>query len=232
MASEKKKIFFGSSISCEGVKPPEGGRTGKTDCYNTFTAFRIWGYPAVRSWHIVFTMYGLRKKGKYPVDIFIRRAHGRKKRKVATVIFEIERTTGEDLGSVASAPLNYTFLAEGMYAIELELQRRKVSHKLYVRASTQPWPIFSGKEIETFRKSKTLARSFRANFSCSKCMHPYMFEESILPDYEYPPGVRPFPKSGKLKCENRACGKTIFLKDAQGQLRATIKSTIQREMKH
>ena len=227
MANTGKKIFFGSALHCEGVRLPAQGTAGKTDCHQTFTSFLAWGYPAIRAWNTVFTLYGLDNDKSYTVDVVLSRSgYKRKKRLQRLIVNAGNRPT--DLGSIIIANPSHAFPAEGMYFVELGIDRIGVSLSLPLQLVTQPWPDFTEEEVECFGKTQGIPKSFRANVSCQKCATPFVFEETILSDYRFPAGAQPFPEDGKMKCGG--CQRNIPLKDLQGQLRFAIKSAVEQAM--
>lgn len=217
----KSRGRFGSGLLVDNVKQVE---QGKLDCYGVFTFFWAWGYPCNRSWNVVFTMFEL-PEGKIPISIWMKPLGAKTRKKLKSIKLEIGEPDG---AATFFAPVNYRFGKAGRYIIECSVEHGRNKLQIPFEVRTKDWPRFTKKEIEFARNNPAIPRVLRANVHCFKCDYGYIFEETILPDVEPPGGIMRFPEAGKLKCEG--CGHTMNLRDIQGQLRASLKSTISQAM--
>jgi len=220
--SKKKPPSFGSAIFCNSATQ---GERGKVDCRGIFTSFLAWSYPTfMRNWQAIVTIYDLPKK---TIGVSVAIACGRgKKETLATA--DVEKREGE-LGNVLHIPLRYQFHKEGIYNIFFNIIGTVKMLKVPLKVSTQDWPEFTDREIESIRRKKNLPNAIRAVVICSDCSKPYTFEEALLPGHKIADGVEPFPNSGSIICES--CGTKIYLKDVQGQVRSSMKTAVQRVRK-
>lgn len=220
--SEQNKARFGSAILCDSAAYDD---SGKVNCRGVFTSFLVWAYPtSMRIWHAVVTIYGL-PPGTSSVSIAISCGRG-KKTTIATA--DIERSK-KDLGHIINVKLRYQFKKEGYCYLHFNLIGTTKTLKIPLKITTQPWPMFTKKEIEFLKKNRSKVGLVRTNIICSACSSPYVFEDVLYSDYKLAQGAHPFPDSGKFECET--CSHLIYLKDIQGQVRSSIKTNLSQTMK-
>lgn len=214
------KLKLGSAIFCTGVSKEENG---KINCSNVFTSFLSWGYPtAIRNWYVVFTIYNLPKETVSLIVSIAKGVSGRRKRDtIATIDIQ---NLGSDIGSVFNIPLSYQFPSSGDFTITLQVVGGSTKINIPLRVIEQAWPTFSKNEIKIIRNNNQIPKFIRSVINCSDCSRPYTFEETFLPEIKNTVGTFPFPENGVFECES--CGRLIYLKDIQGQVRSSIRKAI------
>ena len=209
---------FGGGLVCDIARTQQ---TGKIDANGIFTMFWAWGYPANRNWSLVITLFyvpkiqttlliGIRRKGSSRID---------------TIGTTDISDSNSDNQHIINFQLGYSFKTEGDYEIICTLKDHpsKLVVPFFIR--TREWPIFSPKELEFLEKQKGKVQyKVSAQIKCKDCGHLYNFEEVILPSEQVSGGAIKFPDSGEYECDH--CGRTLRLKDIQGQIRASIKDNL------
>lgn len=216
----QKSAFFGSAFLVNSVKESDDK---KIDGYGLISAFYSWGYPCDRSWVLLFSLFDL-QVGMTSVKISIRHKRELAKRKVMTIHVDVSA----EGSTTIHYPLAYRFDKAGRYFIICEIEGSSKKIIVPFDVITKEWPEFSQKEINFGKDSQFIPHSLKANVNCSGCKEAYIFEESFLPDFEPGPGALSFPKLGEKECSN--CGQLLFLKDIQGQIRASLKKLITEKM--
>lgn len=206
-----------SALLCNVVNV---GASGKIECKDIFTSFLAWGFPtSIRKWNAIITAYNM-PIGSNTISVSI--GFGRGKRKsLANVDFERNKP---NLGNILSVSLQHQFEKEGIYTLSFNLIESTCSFKIPINVIAEKWPSFNKKDIETLKKNPSIPGSIRTNLICSDCSRPYVFEEVINPEISLADGVLNFPEDGAFECES--CGRILFLKDIQGQIRNSIKNAI------
>ncbi len=212
------KLRFGNALMADYARPQP---TGKIDAIGIFTRFNAWGYPCIRNWTLVFSIYdiplvginlhiGIKKKGQKGLETL--------------TAFDLKGSNELNSHTIPVA-LNYTFQKDGEYEIQCSIKDSNAKISIPVDISTMPWAIFTKEEIEFVDKNKkVIPYRLSAQINCNSCSHAYIFEESILEDEPPQGGTIRFPKNGVFECKN--CGHEMNLKDIQGQLRASLKDSI------
>ena len=218
-----KEPRFGGGLIADNSRPQN---SGKVDLHGVFTIMYAWGYPALRAWSTVITLFdlprkqttlhvGIKKKGTSHIDT------------IATADIN-DQNQGN--AHIINFELGYRFESEGDYEVVCSLKDHKTKLKIPLRLNTRPWPTFSKKEIDVLEKNKSLIpHKVSAQVKCKNCSHSYLFEEKILESEEHSGGTIPFPESGIYECDN--CGHNMKLKDIQGQIRASIKDNLSNFLK-
>lgn len=194
---------------------------GKIDAIGIFTRFNAWGYPCIRNWTLILTIYDIPISGAN-VHIGIKRKNLNNIETLAA--FDIKGSNSNNSHTIPIA-LSYVFTKSGTYEIICSVRDLKSKLKVPVYIETIPWPKFTPQEVEIVRKNRRLIPyKLSAQINCNSCSHAYLFEESILIEEEPQGGTYRFPKSGVFECTN--CGYEMNLKDIQGQLRASLKDNV------
>jgi hypothetical protein len=213
-----KKPWFGGGLISDSARPQN---SGKIDIHGVFTNMYCWGYPAIRAWSHVVTVFDL-PRAKTPMIIGIKRKGSSEIDTLATVDIKDESI---DNSHTILSELGFRFQKEGDYEIISYFKDYPIKLKTPIRIRTRDWPTFSVKEIEVLEKNKALIpHKVGAQVKCSQCNQHYVFEEKILDSVEPSGGTSPFPENGVYECDN--CGHRMKLKDIQGQIRASIKDNL------
>lgn len=211
---------LGSGLLSDNVKSSE---KGKVDCYGVFTIMYAWGYPCSRTWKATITIFEL-PKGKTSITVNLMKGN-----KIIKALANVTIETDEPNSViVVPIPMKYRFEKHGLYNLEFSLKDNKNKLRLPFEVRTNEWTQFTEKEIEFAKGNSSIPQSIRANVHCDKCEHAYIFEETFLPELELKGGILRFPESGKFECEE--CDHAIELRDIQGQLRASLKEIITKEI--
>lgn len=217
--NKKHQPFFGGMILCNSTTPGDGGLTNGIGVFSTFLA---WSYPtSIRTFHILFTIYD------FPYDNI--KLHISISKDGESRIETIEKTFPISKkkfkwGQIIDIQFNHSFPSDGFWKICVTLPDHSVFQTIPVYVSTQPWPVFSQNEIEYYEKNPSIPNVARLVVVCANCSTTYIFEESVLPNHTIQEGVLSFPKSGEFLCAK--CAHTINLRDFQGQIRHSLKSTV------
>lgn len=218
MKSKIKKPWFGGGLVSDSARPQN---SGKIDVHGVFTQMYCWGYPALRAWALVVTIFDL-PRAKTPLIIGIKRKGNSEIDTLATLDIKDESL---DNAHTIHLELGYRFQKEGDYEIICYFKDYSAKLKTPIRIRTREWPTFSTKEIEILEKNKALIpHKVSAQVKCSQCNQHYVFEEKILDSVESSGGTTPFPENGIYECDS--CGHRMKLKDIQGQIRASIKDNL------
>jgi len=217
-----KSPVFSNGIMADGYSK---GDLNKVNAQGVFTTFWIWGFPAQRRWAIILSIGNL-SKGNYQISYFIRKQGNSSVKRIGSGI--LKNYEGEEL-AILPVPLTYEFKSDGIFELLCQFKDENEQGIITFEVKKKEWPIFSEEEL-TFAKTSTahIIRNLRANIHCKKCSHAYIFEETILPDLKASPGVIRFPADGRYTCKD--CGHILFLKDIQGQLRASLKEQLNNVM--
>lgn len=212
--SATKQTRFGSGILADSAHRDE---TGKVSCSGMFSIIWAWAFPCTRSGNIVANIFGL-PSGNTSVGVSIK---NRYKKTDSKSIAMVDVAAKEDNGAVTFiVPFNHQFEAEGKYDVVLSFRDYPNRLRIPFEVRKRAWPIFSQKEIRYAKNHPESNTLLRINVHCSSCKHAYIFEENIAGDTPSG-GVMEFPKEGVFICEE--CGKELYLKDLQGQLRQSLR---------
>ena len=221
--SSKKKpaARLGSGILADSIKKSD---QGKIDCYGIFTIFHAWSYPCSRTWNVIVTAFEL-PKGNTSITVTLKQK-GKNIKSLGTINIDSELTHNV---TVIPMPLKYRFEKPGTYFLEFSILDSIKKLKIPFEVRTKDWPEFTAEEIRFAIDNNVLPQNLRANVHCEKCKYAYIFEETIITEHAPKGGVLRFPKSGKFECLD--CGQIIELRDIQGQLRASLKDIITKQMR-
>lgn len=215
--SSKSELILAAAVFCNSVSPSE---SGKIICRDIFTTHLAWAYPtAFRSWFAILTLYNL---PPVTTTIVVSISHGRGP-KTTLASADIKRAP-EDLGVVINIPLRHKFQNEGLYIVHFNVVGTTKVLKTPLNVATRPWPKLTKKELAFLQNNPSLPHSIRMIVKCSNCPGLYTFEENVIAEEKLENGVLPFPSSGLFKCNK--CGHKLQLKDIQGQLRSSIKTSL------
>lgn len=214
---------FGGALIADNSRPQN---SGTVDLHGVFTIMHAWGYPALRAWSTVITIFDLPKK-QTTLHVGIKRKGSSQIDTIATADIN-DQNVGN--AHTINLELGYRFESEGDYEIICSLKDYKTKIRIPLRLNTRTWPAFSTKEIVVLEKNKSLIpHKVSAHVKCKNCGHSFLFEEKILVIEEHSGGTIPFPESGIYECDN--CGHNMKLKDIQGQIRASIKDNLSNFLK-
>jgi hypothetical protein len=215
--SKKDIPKLAGAIFCNSASKDPGG---KINCRAIFTSFLAWAYPtSLRKWFNIITLHHL-PKGTTSLSVAISYGRG-KKTTLATA--DVERGK-VDVGNVVYMPVQYQFKKEGFYTVHFSIIESTTILKVPLKVTTKPWPRITKRQIQYLKEHSSVPNSARITILCASCSRPYNLEESVLPDAKLAGGILPFPDTGKFECED--CGHILHVKDFQGQLRDSIKNTV------
>lgn len=221
MRQNKPKIRFSSQLICEKAKK---GESGRPLFEAPFTTMFSWAYPSQHVWCVVFTVLDMSEK-TYSFHISIKPKYGKTLETLSTVDVPGEK----EYGHTIIAQVNYAFEKNGEHVITISAVDQNVSTKIPLYNVLKSWPTFNKKEQNYLRKHQNLPNVFQVKVVCDKCGHNYLLEESVLDDYQPKGGIKMFPESGFMECDN--CGYSIPLRDIQGRMRNAIKDSLLKAMK-
>lgn len=221
--SKAENAFFGSGIMADAVLTAENG---KIIAHGIFTSFLAWAYPCRRKCDAIITLFNPPQRG---VEIIMSyRRKGSNYIKIGR--FDREKDKKDLLGTTIQVPVQFRFERAGDYELKFVIKGTRTSLIIPFKLNTKEWPVFSEEEKEFVKSNPNYISNIHTNVSCdnAKCNHRYVFEESVTEESKIVGGVHRFPESGIFKCEE--CGKKLFLKDLQGQIRASLKELLQLNM--
>ncbi len=196
-------------------------QSGKIDAIGIFTRFNAWGYPCVRNWTLIFTIYDVPKNG---INIHIGLKRKSSKSLITLKTIDLKGSSKPNSHTIPIS-LNYKFEKPGDYTIICSIKDFSNKLRIPFNISTLDWPTFTKDDIDIVNKfKKQIPYRLTAQVNCSVCGHAYIFEESILKDEETQGGTIRFPENGVFECTE--CGHEMNLKDIQGQLRASLKDNL------
>jgi hypothetical protein len=213
--------LVGSGLLCDSVNVTDAGRI---TAQGLITLFWAWGYPCVRSWFLVLTLFHL-PKGKTPVTISMRKIGQRDQTSLAVLDTDAPKN---DTITTMPIQLSHSFDSPGRYELICNLQGAKRGLKIPFVVLQKEWVEFSDKEKEYVKTHLETPHTLRANVHCRHCNYAYIFEESVIDDMPAG-GVHRFPRNGEFECAD--CGHILKLKDIQGQLRASLKDMLTKAMR-
>jgi len=197
----------------------------KINGLGSINIFKAWGFPSTRRATILISILDL-KKGENKGDIVLVQLHNTEETKLTSFS---AKSNINNACMTAVIPIVVSFTKEGRYYFKAVFHDYKSVLKIYFNVAMQKWPEFSTEELDFVRANPTPYNSIRADISCNKCSHAYIFEENILGDISPPGGIMRFPESGEIQCAQ--CDEKIYLRDIQGQMRFSLKEMIFNTMK-
>lgn len=212
----KMKTRIGSAIFSSSIKESQG----KKDAAGIFSATWAWGYPANRSWSIIMTLYDVNPGLSTQINIEISSNHSETPFTIKTI--KLDSLTKEN--TVIYSRLNYSFPGPGEYEVACRLSDNDNIFTLPMLVKTREWPEFTNEEIEIARNNQQqITYELSIKIDCSYCNKSYKFIENIFKE-KLPRGSFSFPESGIFVCPS--CNHEIPTKDLQGQMRSSIKNSI------
>lgn len=217
----EKTPKFGSGLVCDGFFDMENHKISAT---GVFTLFYAWGYPCFRKWTTIVTLFDL-PKGTTSILVSL----GKKGIALKNSLQVIDLFSNESNNSmIINVTIPYKFTAPGLYEVIFSFKDYKGQIKIPFELRNHDWPVFSLEEKEFVKINQNVISKLRVNVQCDNCSYAYVFEEAVIDDEEETKGVKKFPQNGVFECLD--CGKTLFLKDIQGQLRSSIKEALKEAM--
>ena len=220
--SSQLRSRFGGAILANDYERTEAERVNIFGVINVFWA---WGFPSHRQWKVIICLLGL-PKGDTHLEIFL--ANHDNNERIRLQDFSIAVDTNNAAISVPIA-LNRQFFQPGEYATVVSLVGTDEQKSIPFEVRQKDWPEFSEEEITFARENPNAPNTIRTNIQCAACENPYIFEEAVLPEHEFPSNVHQFPASGEFECTD--CGEILQLKDLHGQAREALRDTLQNTMR-
>lgn len=212
--------IVGSGVLCTGIQRDRD----KIACLGVFTTFWAWAYPCMRQGHALVTVFNL-PSGKTTATLSI----GRSRKRGMPILSSATIEAKEDNTNVTfSIPFTHRFHDDGIHNVIIEL--KDYGHRLVipVELRSKRWPKLTKQELAFAHDHADLMPKLQANVVCHGCKHIYVFEEPLHAEAPIRGGALPFPANGTYECLE--CGREIPLRDLQGQLLATLKESIRRQL--
>lgn len=213
--------LLGSGILVDKIETTDAG---KINAYGVITVFWAWGFPCSRRCQAVVTLLGL---SQGTTTILVSYAGPGMKESSSIGKAEIKVSQSNNTLTVP-LPVNCRFFKPGRYEAIVELADHPGKLTLPFEVREKEWPTFSAEEIQFARSNPKVPISIGARVQCPGCERTYLFEESLLDDFEPNRDAFVFPDSGEFHCLD--CEHTLQIRDLHGQARAMLKSRLRQAM--
>jgi hypothetical protein len=217
------KITF--VILADAHKP---SNNGKVDCFGLFTDLFLWAIPALRECSIAFGIKGVRK-GHHELSVWLK--HGREKAQKLSKV-EVD-ATADSFSSIFAYRIPIPINHFGIHQIGIS-RGSSMSPKgvmwIPLRVGELPWPEpIEGDALAAILNDPTAIKRAKAVIQCPDCTRKFTFEARLDASAKATKGSRSFPANGEFTCSK--CGRTIYLRDIEGQLRSQLGLSITGEPK-